>query len=147
MGVIAYARAQKQVVYNIQMLVGDEVHGYNPGTDNTQKQHVKHQMQDWYRVRWLSTSDCRAVFPVVGDAAFFRQTTLIMGCAPKCCRRFSMDTAQLVSDSLAGNKAPAVPGSLLAQFAMRGQKADLEKEAISGPRTVCMRLRRGSRTP
>ena len=39
------------------------------------------------------------------------------------------ETAQLVSDSLAGNKAPVVPGSLLAQFAMKGRKAELEKEA------------------
>lgn len=39
------------------------------------------------------------------------------------------ETAQLVSDSLAGNKAPVVPGSLLGQFAMARQKAKLEKEA------------------
>ena len=67
-GVLAYARAQTPplVAYNIQMLVGDQKHGYKPGADSTQKQHVKYGLQDWYRVRWLSTSDGRAVFPVVG---------------------------------------------------------------------------------
>ena len=39
------------------------------------------------------------------------------------------DIAQLVSDSLAGNKATVVPGSLMSQMQMMSKKAGLEKEA------------------
>ena len=68
--------------YNIQMLVGDQTH-CKPGADHTQKQHVKYGLQDWYRVRWLTTSDGRAVFPVVGDAAFFTENHPHHGLCPK----------------------------------------------------------------
>jgi hypothetical protein len=83
-GVVAYARAQKPhlVAYNIHMLVGDQTY-CKPGADHTQKQIVKYGLQDWYRVRWLTTSDGRVVFPVVGDAAFFTENHPHHGLCPK----------------------------------------------------------------
>jgi hypothetical protein len=73
---------------NMQMLVGDVRGGYNPLVDKTRQQQVTETCQDWYRVRWLQTSDGCVAFPVLDTPEAFTARNPHHGLCEKALKAF-----------------------------------------------------------
>jgi hypothetical protein len=105
------AAAGRWTHLNMQMLVGDVRGGYNPLVDKTRQQQVTDTCQDWYRVRWLQTSDSGVAFPVLDTPENFTARYPHHGLCEKALKAFlnGTQTKRVPGWRTHGNSLHAVP--------------------------------------